>query len=105
MIEHRSLTKLEDVKSSRTQTPTLPTSLDSSLSADYGLATYEDVGECPEHTYLHRRIDRAYTRMIAAKSQEWAHRWGDCFVTYVRARNAQRTPREVAELETRMGLR
>ncbi len=85
--------------------PQLSANVRPSLSAGHGLVDSRGVGECPEHTYLHRRIDRAYTRMVAAKSQEWAHRWGDAFVTYVRARNAQRTPREVAELETRMGLR
>jgi hypothetical protein len=67
----------------------------------------ESVSEHPPEAspFLHRRIDRAYTRMVAAKTQEWAHRWGDVYVTYVRARNAQRTPRDVAELEKRMGLR
>lgn len=58
----------------------------------------------PENTYLHRRIDRAYTRMVAAKSPEWSHRWGDAFVNYVRARNAMRTPNEVRELERERGL-
>jgi hypothetical protein len=54
--------------------------------------------------YLHRRIDRAYNRMLAAKSTEWAHRWGDAFVHLVRARNAQRTPAEVRQLERERGL-
>ncbi len=54
--------------------------------------------------HIHRRIDRAYTRMVAAKSAEWQHRWGDAFVHYVRARNAQRTPAEVRELERQRGL-
>ena len=58
----------------------------------------------PENTYLHRRIDRAYTRMVGAKTVEWAHRWGDAFLTYVRARNALRTPAEIREIEKARGL-
>lgn len=53
---------------------------------------------------LHWRIDRAYNRMLAAKSPEWAHRWGDAFVVYIRARNAQRTPAEVRRLERARGI-
>lgn len=55
--------------------------------------------------YIHRRIDRALRHVLAAKSAQWAHRWGDCFVTYVRARNALRTPGEVRQLERERGLR
>lgn len=54
--------------------------------------------------FLHRRIERAYNRMLAAKSPEWAHAWGDVFVVYVRARNAQRSPAEVRRLERARGL-
>jgi hypothetical protein len=94
------------VNLSSPQGPQVSANLPSRLSDAHGLGDYKAVGECPENSpYLHRRIDRAYTRMIAANTPEWAHRWGDAFVTYVRARNAQRTPREVAELEKRMGLR
>jgi hypothetical protein len=54
--------------------------------------------------HLHRRIDRAYTRMLAAKTPAWEHRWGDVFVCLVRARNAMRTPEEVRQLERERGL-
>lgn len=54
--------------------------------------------------FIHRRIDRAYNRMLAARSSVWAHRWADAFVVYVRARNAQRTPDEVRQLERDLGL-
>jgi hypothetical protein len=54
--------------------------------------------------FIHRRIDRAYNRMIGAKSSCWERRWGDVFVLYVRARNAMRTPAEVRELERTRGL-
>lgn len=54
--------------------------------------------------FLHRRIDRAYTRMIVAKSEAWAHRWGDVFVVYCRARNAMRSPADVRKIEQARGL-
>jgi hypothetical protein len=53
---------------------------------------------------IHQRIDKAYQRMLAAKSKVWEHRWGDAFVCLVRARNAQRTAAEVRELERERGL-
>jgi hypothetical protein len=55
--------------------------------------------------YITTRIDRAYKHMLNAKSTNWAHAWGDVFCLYVRARNAQRTPAEVRELERQRGLR
>lgn len=59
----------------------------------------------PENSpHLHRRIDRALARMTAAKSTEWAHRWGDIFCIYVRARNSMRTPAEIRELENARGI-
>lgn len=54
--------------------------------------------------FLHRRIERAYNRMLAAQSPEWTHRWGDAFVVYIRARNAQRTPAEIRRIERARGL-
>lgn len=33
---------------------------------------------------IHRRLDRAYTRMLAAKSWNWEMAWGDAFVSLVR---------------------
>jgi hypothetical protein len=54
--------------------------------------------------FLHSRIERTYTRMLAATSPEWAYRWGDAFVVYVRARNAQRSPDEIRKLERARGL-
>lgn len=53
---------------------------------------------------IHRRLDKAYNRMLTAKTTEWAHRWGDAFVLLVRSRNAQRTPDEVRQLERDRGL-
>lgn len=54
--------------------------------------------------FLHRRIERAYRHMLAAKTQAWSHIWGDAFLLYVRARNAKRTPAEIRELERARGL-
>jgi hypothetical protein len=58
----------------------------------------------PEHSYMDRRIDRAYTRMLAAKTTAWAHAWGDAFVANVSARNAMRTVAEVRRIEIDLGL-
>lgn len=52
-----------------------------------------------------RRVDRAMAHMIAARSREWRHLWGEIFVICVRARNAMRTPREIRALEKARGLR
>lgn len=54
--------------------------------------------------FVHSRIDRAYKRMCAAKTASWQHIWGDAFVLYVRARNSQRTPAQVRQLERERGL-
>jgi hypothetical protein len=60
----------------------------------------------PENdNFIHQRIDRAYKHMLAAKTPEWSHRWGDLFVVLVRARNSMRTPAEVRQLESERGLR
>lgn len=53
---------------------------------------------------VHQRIERAYVRMLSAKSNEWAYRWGDVFCSLIRARNAQRTVEEVRQLERDRGL-
>lgn len=58
-----------------------------------------------EHSYIERRIQRAYDRMLAAKSVEWRHAWGDGFVANVSARNAMRTVAEVRQIERERGLR
>jgi hypothetical protein len=57
------------------------------------------------HTHLDRRIQRAYERMLAAKSEKWTHAWGDAFVAICRTRNRLRTADEVLELEKARGLR
>lgn len=57
-----------------------------------------------EHSYLDARINRAFVRMLAAKTREWSHRWGDAFVMNIRARNAQRSPNEVREIERQRGI-
>jgi hypothetical protein len=31
----------------------------------------------PEHSSIERRIQRAYTRMMNARSEAWAFAWGD----------------------------
>lgn len=54
---------------------------------------------------IERRIQRAYERMLLAKSTEWRHAWGDGFVANVSARNAMRTVAEVREIERARGLR
>lgn len=61
--------------------------------------------EIPEHSYIERRIQRAYDRMLAATSTEWRHAWGDGFLANVSARNAMRTVAEVRQLERERGLR
>lgn len=58
----------------------------------------------PENSYINRRIDRAYQRMLAAKTLAWRHAWGDGFVANVSARNAMRTVAEVRQIERAMGL-
>lgn len=58
-----------------------------------------------ENDLVSQRIDRAYRHMLAAKSSDWAHAWGDCFVVLVRQRNAQRSRAEVLEMERARGLR
>lgn len=58
----------------------------------------------PERSYMDRRIDRAYTRMLAAKSLAWRYAWGDLFALTVRSRNAMRTVAEVRALEKKLGL-
>ena len=54
---------------------------------------------------IERRIQRAYDRMLAAKTEDWRHAWGDAFVANCSARNAMRTVREVRELEEKLGLK
>lgn len=53
---------------------------------------------------IERRIQRAYDRMLAAKSVEWRHAWGDGFCANVSARNAMRSVAEVRQLERERGL-
>jgi hypothetical protein len=61
---------------------------------------------CPASSpHAHRRIARAYDRMVAATADRWRHAWGDAFVALVRARNAERTEGEVRAMEKRLGLR
>lgn len=50
------------------------------------------------------RVDRTYNRMLAAKTLEWRHAWGDAFVASVSARNAMRTVAEVRRIEQERGL-
>jgi hypothetical protein len=59
----------------------------------------------PEHSYLNRRIDRAYTRMLAAKTRDWRCAWADAFIVNVSARNALRSVAEVRAIERARGLR
>lgn len=54
--------------------------------------------------HIERRIQRAYDRMLAAKSECWRHAWGDGFVANVSARNAMRSVAEVRVLEKKLGL-
>lgn len=55
--------------------------------------------------HIERRIQRAYERMLAAKTTEWQHAWGDGFVANVSARNAMRSVAEVRQLERARGIR
>lgn len=58
-----------------------------------------------EHqTRIEKRIQRSYERMLAAKSTEWRHAWGDGFCANVSARNAMRTVAEVRAMEKQRGL-
>lgn len=60
----------------------------------------------PEHQpHIERRIQRAYDRMLAAKTECWRHAWGDAFVVSCSARNAMRTVAEVRAIEKARGLR
>lgn len=53
---------------------------------------------------IERRIQRAYDRMLAAKTEDWRHAWGDGFVANVSARNAMRTVAEVRAIERARGI-
>lgn len=53
---------------------------------------------------IERRIQRAYERMLSAKTECWRYAWGDAFVVAVKARNAMRTVAEVRALEKKLGL-
>lgn len=59
----------------------------------------------PERSYIELRIQRSYTRMLAAKTDEWRHAWGDAFVVNCSARNAMRSVAEVRQIERERGLR
>lgn len=61
--------------------------------------------QIPEHSYIDQRIERAYQRMLAAKSVKWRHAWGDGFCANVSARNAMRSVAEVRRIERDRGLR
>lgn len=54
--------------------------------------------------WIERRIERAYQRMLSAKSECWRHAWGDGFLANVSARNAMRTVAEVRAIEKARGL-
>lgn len=43
----------------------------------------------PEHTYLDARIERAYVRMMNAKSEAWAFRWADLLYRMVMRRRLE----------------
>jgi hypothetical protein len=58
-----------------------------------------------QHSSIERRIQKAYERMLKAKSECWRHAWGDGFVANVSARNAMRTVAEIRQLERERGLR
>jgi len=58
----------------------------------------------PENSYINRRINRAYDRMLAAKTSRWRHAWGDAFVANCSARNAMRSVAEIRQLERARGL-
>lgn len=52
-----------------------------------------------------QRIDEAQKAMLEAKTLQERFHFGGQFILAVMARNAERTPEEVAEIEKRMGLR
>ncbi len=54
---------------------------------------------------INQRIEKAYKRMLNAKTQCWQKAWGDSFVVHVRARNAMRDRDELREIERARGLR
>jgi len=54
---------------------------------------------------VEQRIERAYQRMLAAKTLAWRYAWGDAFVANCSARNAMRTVAEVRAIEKARGLR
>lgn len=54
--------------------------------------------------HIERRIERAYQRMLAAKSRAWRYAWSDGFLANVSARNAMRSVAEVRRLERELGL-
>lgn len=50
------------------------------------------------------RIDRAFDRMLRAKSANWRRRWCAALSMLIRARNAARTEREILRLEAQRGI-
>jgi hypothetical protein len=50
------------------------------------------------------RIERAYRRMLSAKTQPWRAAWCSGFIASVSVRNAMRSVEEVRELERERGL-
>jgi hypothetical protein len=59
----------------------------------------------PERSYLDQRIQRSYSRMLAAQTDAWRHAWCDGFLASVSARNAVRSVAEVRQIERARGLR
>ena len=50
-------------------------------------------------------IDRLYHQMVTASTPESRRLWGDRYTDAINARNAKRTPEEIAAIEREKGLR
>lgn len=53
---------------------------------------------------LNVEIDRLYHQMVTASTPESRRLWGDRYTDAINARNAQRTPEEIAAIEREKGL-
>lgn len=55
------------------------------VAATSGSNPTTPVVECPEgrSNHINQRMERAYDRMMAAKSNRWAYAWGDVLYRYM----------------------
>ena len=60
--------------------------------------------KAPERTPENIEIDRLYHQMVTASTPESRRLWAEHYTAAINARNAKRTPEEIAALEREKGL-